>query len=101
MFAYTGSYARITKISVYISYCCNAVLLADIETCRILQADGLYGMNARILKLVDDKCYRTVKRPSSIHYQMLWQKILILQYGFVSLKYFVCVLQILSQANMP
>ena len=58
-----------------------------------------YAMNARISKLVDDKYYSLLKGLvdlakvwlSLFHYQVIWQKILILQYDFVSLEYFLFV----------
>ena len=56
-------------------------------------------MNARILRLVDDKYYYLLKGLEDLakvwlslfHYQMLWQKILILQSGFVLLELYLYV----------
>ena len=56
-------------------------------------------MNARISRLVYDKYYYLLKDLGDLakvwlslfHYQMLWQNILILQYGFVLLELYLYV----------
>ena len=54
-----------------------------------------YAMNAPIVRIVDDKYYQLLKGLVNVakvwlslfHYQVLWQKILILQYGLFRLNF--------------
>ena len=84
---------------LYTSCCSNGYYQHTEICCPIPQADSLHAMNARISRLVYDKYYYLLKDLGDLakvwlslfHYQMLWQNILILQYGFVLLELYLYV----------